>query len=151
MLRSRLPVAFQSSLLLIAIFLRVCRFRRKELGGVPLTLATSVSGFEGLMRIHCDIHRRSEACAGQPNALNAHARVRLGYDTALAPMVPATGNVWPPHSSSSFPPIRPWPSTVPSNPPCRITMRMPSRSMRIIMWICSGRAGSGSPRLPGPG
>ena len=127
MLRSRWPVAFQSSLLLIAIYLRVCRFRRKELGGVPLTLAMSVSGFEGLMRIHCDIHRQSEACAGQ---LNARA-VWIAFSGVHS--APTTAVIFgAPLRSAGSPPFRGSCSSPPSK--IRLTMLDCSIFLRFSEW-----------------
>ena len=82
--------------------LRVCRVRRQELGNLPLTLATSITGFDVLMRIHRDLYHLSEASAGRAHLhMDARQQARLGFDTALAPMVPASGEVWLPLSLHS--------------------------------------------------
>jgi hypothetical protein len=82
--------------------LRVCRVRRQELGNLPLTLATSITGFDVLMRIHRDLYHLSEASAGRAHlTMDARQQARLGFDTALAPMVPASGEVWLPLSLHS--------------------------------------------------
>ena len=46
------------------------------------------------MRIHRDLYHLSEASAGRAHlTMDARQQARLGFDTALAPMVPASGEV----------------------------------------------------------
>lgn len=70
------------------------RIRRVALGDdLPLTLATCSTSFDAFMRRHRHLRRQSDTSAGRVPMKEGPAEDRLGYDTALAPMVPATGNV----------------------------------------------------------